>query len=371
MDSFATRIPASASRSRHYDALDALRGVAALLVVILHEHENLAGLPRPYSGYLAVDLFFLLSGFVIASAYDKRLADGMSVLAFLKVRLIRLYPLYLMGFAIGLVRMLIQFKIGSTPPPTGPFALGSLLELFLIPTPMTIDWSFDTLFYLNPPAWSLFYEIGINLLFAWLHPHLTRRTLNVLIVIMGALLIWVAFHAGSLEVGNFWRSLLLSVPRVAFPFLVGVWLHRASLRLPALGNGSTWCTMLAVVLVLSLNPGQQWRAAYDLAMVILVFPTLLLVSSAAVLSGITQRIASITGEMSYAVYIVHMPTFGVILAVIRHAAPDLKSNTLSGPILVILVAIACLAADRFYDRPVRRWLTNYLKPSQRQVQATA
>lgn len=371
MDSLAQRIPASASRSRHYDALDALRGVAALMVVILHEHGNLAGLPRPYSGYLAVDLFFLLSGFVIASAYDKRLADGMSVLAFLKVRLIRLYPLYLMGFAIGLVRMLIQFKIGATPPPAGPFALGSLLEFFLIPTPMTMGWSYDTLFYLNPPAWSLFFEIGINLLFAWLHPHLTRRTLNVLIFIMGALLIWVALHAGSLEIGNFWRSLLLSFPRVAFPFLVGIWLHRASLQLPVLGNSSGWCTMLAVVLVLTLNPGQQWRAAYDLAMVILVFPTLLLISSATVLSGISKRFASITGEMSYAIYIVHMPTFGVILAVLRHAAPSLQSNALSGPVFVSLVAIACLAADRFYDKPVRRWLTNYMKPGAQQVQAPA
>lgn len=371
MDSLATRIPVTASSARHYDALDALRGVAALMVVILHEHDGLAGLPKPYSGYLAVDLFFLLSGFVIASAYDKRLAGGMSVLAFLKVRLIRLYPLYLLGFAIGLGRMLIQFKVGSTPPPAGPFALGTVLELFLIPTPMTINWSYDTLFYLNPPAWSLFYEIGINLLFAWLHPQLTRRTLNVLIFIMGALLIWAAIHAGSLEIGNFWRSLLISLPRVAFPFLVGVWLHRASPQLPVLGNGSTWGAMLAVILILSLNPGQQWRVTYDLVMVALVFPALLLLASAAVLSGITQRIASITGEMSYAVYIVHMPTFGVILAVLRHAAPNLQSNALSGPAFVSLVAIACLAADRFYDKPVRRWLTNYLKPGRQQVRVPA
>jgi peptidoglycan/LPS O-acetylase OafA/YrhL len=347
---------------KHYFALDALRGVAAILVVILHETDGFAGLPNPRSGYLAVDLFFLLSGFVIASAYDKRLASGMSAWAFMKVRLIRLYPLYLLGFMIGFMRVLVQFKVGATPPPALPFAVGTLLELFMLPTPMTLHWSYDTPFFLNPPAWSLLYELIINLLFALTHRHLSRRNLVLALVIAGAGLVWVATYAGSLEVGNFWRSVIISPPRVAFPFLLGVLLHRTWPRVPSLGNAAAWLSMAVVLIVLSIDPGNgDARVVYDLAMVMLVFPVLLLLASGATLTGLTRRLASITGEMSYAVYIVHMPTFGLILAVLRRIAPDLHEQPAAGPAFVALVAGACLLADRVYDKPVRQWLTRRLK----------
>jgi peptidoglycan/LPS O-acetylase OafA/YrhL len=347
---------------QHYFALDALRGVAALLIVTLHIHEGFNGLAKPGSAYLAVDLFFLLSGFVLACAYDKRLASGMSVLGFMKVRLIRLYPLYFLGLAIGLARTTVQFHGGTSLPPGTAFSANAVLALGLLPTPMTLSWSHDTLFFFNPPAWSLFYELLINLLFALLHRHLSKYVLIGAILFTGWGLIYLAHEEGSLNVGNFWHAIPFGFPRVAFPFLLGVLLHRTWPHVPSLGNAAAWLSMAVVLIVLSIDPGKgDTRVVYDLAMVMLVFPVLVLLASGATLTGLTRRLASITGEMSYAVYIVHMPTFGLILAVLRRIAPDLHEQPAAGPAFVALVAGACLLADRVYDKPVRQWLTRRLK----------
>ena len=88
------------SRNR-YITLDAMRGIAALFVVARH-FSGLRGAADPQFSFLAVDLFFLLSGFVLSFSYDERIAAGMSPAAFLMKRIIRLYPLYFLGIALGI-----------------------------------------------------------------------------------------------------------------------------------------------------------------------------------------------------------------------------------------------------------------------------
>ena len=90
----------------HYDILDGLRGVAALIVIVYHVFELLPGTPVPH-GYLAVDFFFILSGFVIGYAYDGRW-DKMTTGGFFKRRLIRLHPMVVMGAVIGAITFLLQ-----------------------------------------------------------------------------------------------------------------------------------------------------------------------------------------------------------------------------------------------------------------------
>ncbi len=90
----------AAERSIKFTVLDGLRGVAALCVVQTHTQDLLLGDTLP-TAYLAVDLFFLLSGFVLAHAYEERLRQGMTLHRFMLARLVRLYPLYLAGIAIA------------------------------------------------------------------------------------------------------------------------------------------------------------------------------------------------------------------------------------------------------------------------------
>lgn len=345
----------------HLYTLDAIRGMAALVVVCLHEFEAFAGLPHPYSGYLAVDLFFLLSGYVIASAYDSRLSTGMSLLTFLKLRLIRLYPLYLVGFTIGVVRVLTQFLAGSNPPPAEAFALGSLLELFMLPTPMTVGWRFDVLFFVNLPAWSLFFELLINIFYAAVHQHLSRRVLALLLLISGASLIYVGLQQDSLEVGNYWHTVTACVPRVAFPFLLGAFIFRYLPKFPALRSFWAWPLTLLVVPLLAWHP-VGYQAVYDLVLVMCVFPVVVHVGTAIQTRGLTTAASKVAGEVSYALYIVHMPLLSLVLAFLRRLAPDWHQQPYAGPVAIALTVAFAWALDRFYDRPVRTWLNRTAMP---------
>lgn len=350
---------ATTQPGKHLFALDAMRGMAAILVVCLHEFQAFAGVPHPFSGYLAVDLFFLLSGFVIASAYDQRLAAGMSVAQFIKVRLIRLYPLYLVGLLIGLSRMLVQFQIGANPPPADWFILSSLMEFVMLPSPMTVQWQHDTLFFLNPPAWSLFFELLVNVLFAMTYRHLTQKVLLLLLALSGGCLVYVVSQQGSLEIGNYWHTVVWSAPRVLFPFLLGVWLHRHGPSLPQIRGGWVWLLTMAVVPLLMWHPA-GYQEIYDLTMVLLIFPILVLLGASMRTQGITTWSCKKAGDLSYALYIIHMPLFGLMLAVFKRVAPDWPHEIYAGPVCILLVSAFCLALDRYYDKPIRRWLTDNL-----------
>lgn len=107
----------------HYEILDGLRGTAALLVLVYHIFEGLAfaagvdTISFMNHGYLAVDFFFILSGYVIGYAYDDRLASGMTAGQFIKRRLIRLHPMIIMGGLVGAAAYFVQggVKWDGTP----------------------------------------------------------------------------------------------------------------------------------------------------------------------------------------------------------------------------------------------------------------
>lgn len=145
---------------QHFEVLDGLRGLAAVVVVIFHFMEFIIpdfNVNFIAHGYLAVDFFFCLSGFVIAYAYDSRIRK-MGLIPFLKLRLIRLHPLVLIGAIIGM----LAFIFDPFVPLTGNFSFGQNLWIFIsaclmIPYPVIPERYFN-LFHLNPPTWSLFWE---------------------------------------------------------------------------------------------------------------------------------------------------------------------------------------------------------------------
>ncbi len=141
--------PAAQDR-RTFHTLDALRGIAALAVVCFHRREG-----RFPSAYLAVDLFYVMSGFVLAYAYDSRFAAGLSWRRFMAQRLIRLWPLYALGVIITLVSAVLagDQKAWAQAP----------LQFLFLPAQPGPDHA--PLYPLNLPAWSLMFELAIN--FVW------------------------------------------------------------------------------------------------------------------------------------------------------------------------------------------------------------
>lgn len=155
----------------HYPILDGLRGVAAIMVVFYHIFEAFATSPIDQivnHGYLAVDFFFLLSGFVIAYAYDDRW-ERMSVKDFFRRRLIRLHPMLVMGAVIGGLMFYTQgcefWQVGTVS--LGSLLVAVLMNTLLIPaTPRIEVRGIGEMYPLNGPTWSLFFEYIANILYA-------------------------------------------------------------------------------------------------------------------------------------------------------------------------------------------------------------
>ena len=164
------------SRPR-YDLLDGLRGVAAILVIFYHFGEGFATSPVDQMlnhGYLAVDFFFVLSGFVLGYAYDDRWRKGLTASRFMLRRVIRLHPMVILSVALGTVAYLIQGGVqwDGTPVSLHLLLVALLLGLLLIPVlpGMGADVRGNgEMFPLNGPSWSLFFEyIGSILYAVWL-----------------------------------------------------------------------------------------------------------------------------------------------------------------------------------------------------------
>lgn len=334
--------------TQHYPALDVLRGVAALAVVCTHA-EWITGFRLLSQGYLAVDFFFILSGFVIAHAYEQRLSSGLTSTRFALQRLVRLYPMILLGVVLG-----SAVALWTVHPPIWKLAQAALAGLLLAPIDGMRQVGFG-LWPVNPPSWSLAWELVANAVYAGLLFRLRTRWL-VLIAATGWLgLMLCAALFGSLEVGflpqHFWGG----AARVAFAFSVGLILFRLSGRWPKGFN--VWVLSAILLVVLGLPAGPS-RAVFDLLAVTLVLPVLV---AAAVKAPASAGVARLFGRVSYPLYIIHAP----ILLVGKHIA-DAQALPATGRLILVVagVLVSILAAYvvlRFYDEPVRARLSAWLR----------
>jgi peptidoglycan/LPS O-acetylase OafA/YrhL len=342
-------------------ALDGIRGAAALVIVFWHA-EPLFGF-RPQSGYLAVDLFFALSGFVLAHAYDRKFEAGMGAAEFMRIRLIRLYPLYFLAFVVMMAALLGSLALGQhlkwTPEM---LTVSGLLSLAFLPTPSGMGAN-DWIYPLNGPAWSLGYEIFINLVFVLTWRFLSTRVLVGVVLAAGIAVIVDAAAYGSLDVGSQWVTIYGALPRVFFSFPLGVLLlrlhRRWAVRAP---TGETWAGSVLPILVvpalLLIDPPPSLRVAYDVVCVVAAFPLLILLAA----RSHPRKLAPVytfLGLISYAVYVLHVP---ILTIVMRGLARVAHGNLTAGwPWVgigfVIAAVIAAYLADITYDRPARKWLS--------------
>jgi peptidoglycan/LPS O-acetylase OafA/YrhL len=241
----ATPSAAFADSKPHYALLDALRGAAALMVVWYHFFEGFAfaegtAITTFNHGHLGVDLFFMLSGFVISYAYDDRWTNShnrLTLKEFFKRRLIRLHPMLIMGAVIGLITFCLQggVKWDGTPTPMSWSIVALVLTMLFIPAYPGAPYDLrgnGEMYSLNGPSWSLFFEYIGNLLYALVIRRLSNRALAVLTTILGAAWCWFATTDVSgydmigigwtLDKANFFGGLL----RMMFPFSLGMLMAR-------------------------------------------------------------------------------------------------------------------------------------------------
>jgi peptidoglycan/LPS O-acetylase OafA/YrhL len=282
-----------------YLTLDAMRGIAAISVIWFHLHFILG---YDSAGCLAVDFFFVLSGFVIAFAYDQRLDTGLSVGSFVKARLIRMYPLFIVGLVLGLVVQELLILKGFSKLSQGDTLGSFFVEAFWIPSPFYGSW--DLTFPINGPSWSLSFEILANLLFAIFHRHLSNRLLTAIVLISGAVVVATVIDLGTINTGWEWSNIELGLARVMFSFPLGVLLYRYREHIPAsLGRVPPWALLAALGLILVLP---EWRIT-DVAFLLIGGPLLVAAGFRAGIGSKTSNAFRLLGNVSYPVYALHGP----------------------------------------------------------------
>ena len=360
----------------HYELLDGLRGVAALVVMWYHVFEGFATSPIDQGfnhGYLAVDFFFILSGFVIGYAYDDRWKGSLTTKEFFKRRLIRLHPMVIMGVVLGAITYFVQGseRWDGTHVATSVVMLAMLLNLFLIPAvPGTaVDVRGNNEMYpLNGPNWSLFFEYIGNILYALFIRKLSTRWLAVLVALAGIGLASYAIGNGSgyghLGVGwslsgtNFPGGML----RLLFAFSAGLLMSRVFK--PVHIRGAFWLCSLGVIVLLCMphvgGADRLWlNGLYDSVCVILIFPLLVwLGASGKATDNGTSRICKFCGDISYPVYVVHYPFMYLFYAWLWDGEEKIPfSQAWPVALLVFFGSIALTYLIlKVYDEPVRRWL---------------
>ena len=369
----AATTDATAPAKSHYVILDGLRGVASLLVVVFHLFEAYAD-NNPQKqiinhGYLAVDFFFLLSGFVIAYAYDDRWAR-MGQWEFYKRRLIRLQPMVVLGSVIGAALFAFQ---GWTifPKVAGSSAwqviLVMLIGCTMIPLPKSADIrGWDETYPLNGPAWSLFYEYCANVLYAVGLRRLSNRGLGVLVALSATALILLLVIGKRGDLIGGWSldaaGLTMGFTRVMYPFFAGVLLMRLGkrIRLP----GAFWLCSLMLIVALSLprfgGTERLWvNGLYEAGCVIVLFPLIVAIGAGEKrIDGPSVRVARFFGDLSYPLYITHYPLIYIYTGWVVDRKVPPSQGALAGLGVFIVAVTVAYASFKLFDEPVRRWLAS-------------
>jgi peptidoglycan/LPS O-acetylase OafA/YrhL len=341
--------------SRSYVTLDGLRGIAALAIVVLHCHFYTGDFSWS-SAALAVDLFFVLSGFVLAYAYEARFRSSMTAVEFIKARLIRLYPLYLIGTLLGIVQALALMRLGATEVgwTWSRFWTSLPFSLVMLPAPD------KTLFPFNGVMWSIFFELLINIVWAlvW-RPLRSTRTLIAVIAVSGAGLATSVYAWGTLtDLGLAWSTFVGGFFRVSYSFFLGVLLFRFHKQLPLPKIPPILLlAALPCVLFLPLPPALQLLAA------LFIMPWFVLLGSRVEPAGRLHVACAALGAASYASYAVHKRVYEMSYGGLRFVLGiDMRPFApWIGILFIAALIVACLILNRYFDEPVRRWLSQSLK----------
>lgn len=347
---------------QHFGILDGLRGVAALAIVIFHFMEWIFTDPNKNfigHGFLAVDFFFCLSGFVIGYAYDDRIR-GMSVAEFFKLRLIRLHPLVVLGSVLGLLSFLLDPFALPIAYNTGRLLLLFACSLFLIPLPIMKERAFN-LFAFNAPSWSLFWEYVANIFYAFVLHKLGRRSLTALTLLAAAGICVVSFRAGNLLGGWSGDTFLDGGARVAYSFLAGLLIYRSRWII----NNRIGFTGLAIMLFLAfVIPGSKWNWLTETMVVLFYFPLLVSLGAGSSLSPQWKEACRFSGNISYPLYMTYYAALWIFGNYFTNERPPTRELILIILTATIFLVVFAYLVMRFYDTPVRRHLAKKWRKQQ-------
>jgi peptidoglycan/LPS O-acetylase OafA/YrhL len=340
---------------QHFEILDGLRGVAALAVVTFHFMEwvftdaskNFIG-----HGFLAVDFFFCLSGFVIGYAYDDRMVK-IGMLQFFKLRFIRLHPLVVAGSVLGLLAFLFDPFGGHLELySTGKIILTFVCSVLLIPLPVIADRGFN-LFSFNAPSWSLFWEYVANIVYGFVLYKVGRSLLLLLTIIAALGICFVSYRSGNLVGGwsgpTFWDG----SARISYSFLAGLLIYRSNWIIK---NKIGFIGLSILLCLVFLMPFSEWNWLSEPLVVLIYFPLLIALGAGTVLAPGLKKICVFSGNISYPLYMSHYAVlwmFGNYLTNYKPGTTQLAYIIIGSIILLVGSAYLIMV---LYDIPLRKYL---------------
>ena len=367
-------ISAFSDTKPHYPILDGLRGVAAIMVVWYHVFEGYASSRFDQiinHGYLAVDFFYILSGFVIAYAYDSRWSK-MSTKDFCIRRVIRLQPMVVLGAIIGAALFYTQgcewWDVSKVA--VSSVLISMLLNMFLIPsTPAFEVRGLGEGFPLNGPAWSLFFEYLGNLFYGLFIHKFSTKVLAWWTAILGVGLACVSILGPNGDVAYGWQFNQVHFPlgllRMMFPFSIGLLMFRV-VRAGKIKAAYPLGSLLLIIALCIPRVGTEastWmNGLYDIAIISLLFPFIVYMGiSGTIKSQAGTKLCKFLGDISYPLYIVHYPFIYLYIAWVKNNNLPFSQSwpgalgVLFGSMLLAYVSM------RAYDLPVRKYLMSLLK----------
>ena len=349
--------PSILKTKQHFEILDGLRGIAALSVVTFHFMEWVyADYSKNFiaHGFLAVDFFFCLSGFVIGYAYDDRIAK-MGVLEFFKSRLIRLHPLVISGSVLGLLAFLFD-PFGGHPElySTGKIILAFFCSLLLIPLPVIADRGFN-LFSFNAPSWSLFWEYIANIVYAFVLYKIRRGYLLLLTIFSAVAICFVCYRSGNLLGGwsgpTFWDG----GARISYSFLAGLLIYRSNWMIK---NKLGFIGVAFLLFLAFIMPFSKWNWLSEPLVVLFYFPLLIALGAGAGLTTGLKKVCMFLGKISYPLYMTHYAVLWMFGNYYTSHKPGTMQLTLIIIAALILLVGAAYLVMMIYDIPVRKYLSD-------------
>lgn len=370
---------------QRYEILDGLRGVAALMVIIFHFFELYSfGNPSKQiinHGYLAVDFFYVLSGFVLGYAYDDRW-DKMSYWDFYKRRLIRLHPMVIAGSLLGMCYFFLGECINSPNiESVNPlyFFLTIIMSILMIPCPAQMDirgWGETNSF--NGPNWTLTYEYIVNILYSLIFRRLHTIIIGILTLASTLLLVNLTCNFDIFNVMNERESnkytviggwsltsceLCVGFTRLFYPYFAGYLVYRLKLKI-RIPYSFIICSIILITFLsmprLEKEGYPIFNGIYEAIVIILIFPLVIIIGAGDTTKNeILTKICKFIGELSYPIYITHYPIIYMNSAWTSFHMKDSLFNKIMLSIgSFFIMVFNAYSLIELYDKPVRKWLAN-------------
>jgi len=369
-------LPITPNHSR-FEVLDGMRGLAAISVMVFH--FQIYNYPLMKNGFIAVDLFFMLSGFVLAHSYGARLQSNMGFFEYIQKRIIRLYPMFLLGIVIGAPVLCLFAKSGLAANSMRSIA-GSIFYNFMFMPDIN---SFDVrelgaagvttgyIFPTNPPSWSLFFEMVASFAFPFLFKLKRKNLIRVTLFSFAAFLLYGFVYSFlnycyGFDLSGGWRASNFTegFPRVFFGFPFGILLYslvddaRLDKLRAAAGRFISHPYTLYLLIIFVLAVPYSAKGLYPAFIIAVVAPCLVYIGSTISCRGnINVKVTRFLGWISYPIYCLHYPIGRAVFLLSDKAH---YSKNFAFLTTIILTFTLSIIFTKLYDEPIRAYLSKRL-----------